>query len=128
MKSIFSIAIFFSLVLMNSATPAQIIVGNLGLEKLPPMDSRKVVGTWKLKEMTCTRSIEEARSRYFMVARCQGVNSDDKGILLAKLGDNLYQSQANGWSYEIADTGFLQVRNRSGAVILNGEPHPRLWP
>lgn len=128
MKNIFSIAIFFSLALMNSATPAQIIVGNLGLEKLPPTDSRKVVGTWKLKEMTCTRSIEEAHSRYFMVARCQGVNADDKGILLAKLGDNLYQSLSNGWSYVIADTGFLQVRNRSGAVILNGEPHSRLWP
>jgi len=78
--------------------------------------------------MSCTRSIEQAHSRYFMVARCDGVRSDDKGILLAKLGDNLYQSQANGWSYEIADTGSLQIRNRSGAVVLNGEPHSRLWP
>ncbi|OGA00489.1 MAG: hypothetical protein A2Z44_07205 [Betaproteobacteria bacterium RBG_19FT_COMBO_58_11] len=128
MKNRLAAAIFLSLILVNGATSAQIIVGNLGLEKLPPTDSRKVVGTWKLKEMTCTRSIEQAHSRYFMVARCDGGHSDDKGILLAKLSDNLYQSQANGWSYEIAETGILQVRNRSGAVILNGEPHPRLWP
>ncbi len=128
MKNILAVAIFFSFALMHGATPAQIIVGNLGLEKLPPTDSRKVVGTWLLKEMTCTRSIEQAHSRYFMVARCDGGHADDKGILLAKLGDNLYQSSSNGWSYEIADTGSLQVRNRSGAVILNGEPHSRLWP
>ena len=128
MKNRFAVAICFSLALVNSAMSAQIIVGNLGLEKLPPTDSRKVVGTWKLKEMTCTRSIEQAHSRYFMVARCQGVNSDDKGILLAKLGDKLYQSQANGWSYEIAESGLLQVRNRSGYVVLNGEPHSSLWP
>lgn len=128
MKNRLAAAIFLSLILVNGATSAQIIVGNLGLEKLPPADSRKVVGTWKLKEMACTRSIEQAHSRYFMVARCDGGHSDDKGILLAKLCDNLYQSQANGWSYEIEDNGGLQVRNRSGAVILNGEPHPRLWP
>lgn len=128
MKSKLAVAILFFLVLVNSAASAQIIVGNLGLEKLPPTDSRKVVGTWKLKEMSCTRSIEQAQSHYFMVARCGGGHADDKGILLAKVGDNLYQSQANGWSYEIADTGLLQVRNRSGAVILNGEPQVRLWP
>lgn len=128
MKNRLAVAIFFSLILVNGVSAEQIIVGNLGLEKLPPTDSRKVLGTWLLKEMSCTRSIEQAHSRYFMVARCGGGHSDDKGILLAKLGDHLYQSQANGWSYEIADTGFLQVRNRSGDVILNGEPHPHLWP
>lgn len=128
MKNKFTSAIFFFLVLMNGAISAQIIVGNLGLETLPPTDARIVVGTWLIKEMGCTRSIEQAHSRYFMVARCDGVRSDDKGILLAKLGDHLYQSQSNGWSYEIVDTGFLQIRNRSGAVMLNGAPHPRLWP
>ena len=128
MKNRFAVAVLFSLVLINSALAEQIIVGNLGLEKLPPTRSRTVVGTWLLKEMSCTRSIEQAHSRYFMVARCDGVRADDKGILLAKLDDNLYQSPSNGWSYEIADTGVLHIRNRSGSVILNGEPHPQLWP
>jgi len=128
MKNIFATAIFFSFGLINSASSEQIIVGNLGLEKLPPAHHRLVVGTWLLKEMGCTRSIEEANSRYFMVARCEGVRADDKGILLAKLGDKLYQSQTNGWSYEIAESGALQVRNRSGDVVLNGAPHPQLWP
>lgn len=128
MKNRLAAAIFTSSVLISSAMADQIIVGNLGLEQLPPNHSRKVVGTWLLKEMSCTRSIEEANSRFFMVSRCEGGRSDDKGILLAKLGDNLYQSQTNGWSYEIADTGSLQIRNRNGAVILNGEPHSSLWP
>lgn len=128
MKNLFAIAILLSFGLVNRASSEQIIVGNLGLEKLPPAHSRTILGTWLLKEMGCTRSIEEAHSRYFMVARCEGVRSDDKGILLAKLGDNLYQSQSNGWSYEIAGTGSLQVRNRNGDVVLNGAPHSRLWP
>lgn len=128
MKNIFAVAIFFSLVLMNGATAEQIIVGNLGLEKLPPKDGRTVLGTWLLKEMACTRSIEQAHSRYFMVVRCDGGHADDKGIVLAKLGDNLYQSPSNGWSYQIAEAGLLQIRNRRGDVILNGAPHPHLWP
>lgn len=128
MKTRLAVLVVFCFGLLGSAHAAQIIVGNLGLEKLPPSDSRKVVGTWKLKEMTCTRSIESANNRYFMVARCGGGGSDDKGILLNKRGDKLYHSEANGWSYEIAETGLLQIRNRSGAVVLNGEPQSQLWP
>ena len=128
MKTGLAVVTLFLCAWVASASAAQIIVGNLGLEKLPPSESRKVVGTWKLKEMTCTRSIEHANNRYFMVARCGGGGSDDKGIVLAKQGDNLYHSEANGWSYEIAETGGLQIRNRSGAVVLNGEPHAQLWP
>lgn len=128
MKNIIYVSLFLYSVLINGASADQIIVGNLGLEKLPPAHSRTILGTWLLKEMSCTRSIEEADTRIFMVSRCNGMRAVDKGILLAKLGDNLYQSQSNGWSYEIAGTGTLQVRNRSGAVVLNGEPHSRLWP
>ena len=132
MKNLLSAALLFSLMLINGATSAQIIVGNLGLEKLPPASSRKVVGAWLLKEMRCTRSIEQAYARYFMVARCDGVRSaDDQGVLLLKHADNHYHSPANGWSYLIEDNGALQIRNRTGAVVLTGvaQANPTsLWP
>lgn len=131
MKNLLSAALLFSLMLINGATSAQIIVGNLGLEKLPPASSRKVVGAWLLKEMRCTRSIEQAYARYFMVARCEGVRSDDQGVLLLKQADNHYHSPANGWSYVIEDNGALQIRNRTGAVVLTGvaQANPTsLWP
>jgi len=131
MKNLLSAALLFSLMLINGTTSAQIIVGNLGLEKLPPASSRKVVGAWLLKEMRCTRSIEQAYARYFMVARCEGVRSDDQGVLLLKQADNHYHSPANGWSYVIEDNGALQIRNRTGAVVLTGvaQANPTsLWP
>lgn len=131
MKNLLSAALLFSLMLINGATSAQIIVGNLGLEKLPPASSRKVVGAWLLKEMRCTRSIEQAYARYFMVARCDGVRSDDQGIVLTKHGDNHYHSPANGWSYLIEDSGALQIHNRKGEIVLTGvaQANPSsLWP
>ena len=132
MKNLLSAALLFSLMLINGATFAQIIVGNLGLEKLPPESSRKVVGAWLLKEMRCTRSIEQAYARYFMVARCDGVRSaDDQGVLLLKHADNHYHSPANGWSYLIEDNGALQIRNRTGAIVLTGVPQENPtspWP
>ena len=132
MKKLLSAALLFSLMLISGATSAQIIVGNLGLEKLPPASSRKVVGAWLLKEMRCTRSIEQAYARYFMVARCDGVRSaDDQGVLLLKHADNHYHSPANGWSYLIEDNGALQIRNRTGAVVLTGvaqENPTSPWP
>ena len=132
MKNLLSTALLVSLALITGGASAQIIVGNLGLEKLPPASSRKVVGAWLLKEMRCTRSIEQAYARYFMVARCEGVrNSDDQGVLLLKQADNHYHSPANGWSYVIEDNGALQIRNRTGAVVLTGVAQanpPSLWP
>ena len=120
MKNLLSAALLFSLALITGGAPAQIIVGNLGLEKLPPASSRKLVGAWLLKEMRCIRSIEQAYARYFMVARCEGVRSDDQGVLLVKQADNHYHSPGNGWSYEIEDNGALQIRNRKGEVVLTG--------
>ena len=131
MKNLLSTALLFSWVLMSGSPSAQIVVGNMGLEKLPPASSRKVLGAWLLKEMQCTRSIEQAHSKYFMVARCEGVRSDDQGIVLTKHGDNHYHSPANGWSYLIEDSGALQIRNRKGEIVLTGVAQaspPSLWP
>ena len=131
MKNLLSTALLFSWVLMSGSPSAQIVVGNMGLEKLPPASSRKVVVAWLLKEMRCARSIEQAHSKYFMVARCEGVRSDDQGIVLTKHGDNHYHSPANGWSYLIEDSGALQIRNRKGEIVLTGVAQaspPSLWP
>lgn len=112
----------------GSASADQLIIGDMGLESLPPQDSRKIMGTWLMKDMGCTRSIEAAQDRLFMVARCKGIRAADKGLLLAKVSDSVYQSKTNNWSYEIATDGVLIMRNRRGDVVTVGQPHSDLWP
>ena len=91
---------------------AQIIVGNLGFEKIPVSENRRVVGTWLLTVMACTRSIEEVDDRYFMVSRCKGKKADGTGLPLRKMHANLYEGQTTSWSYEIAENGSLIMRSR----------------
>ena len=59
--------VVLALSLSNSVNAAQIIVGNLGFEKIPVGQDRRVVGTWWVKALACTRSIEAVGERYFMV-------------------------------------------------------------
>lgn len=112
---------------MAPAFSASIIVGNLGLEQLPPNEFRRVIGTWLLKETGCTRSIEAVQGNYFMVARCSNVRDDEKGLPLTKQSETNYLGKATGWAYEIDGEGKLNIRTRAGASMV-AEPHKKLWP
>ena len=116
-----------ALSLANPVNAAQIIVGNLGFEKIPVGQDRRVVGTWLLKTMACTRSIEEVGDRYFMVSRCKGKKADGTGLPIRKMSASLYEGQTTNWSYEIAENGSLIMRNRKGVELI-GEPHADPWP
>ena len=119
-----------SVLVLLAASPAfsaNIIVGNLGLEKLPPNEHRRVIGTWLLKDTGCTRSIEAVQGNYFMVARCSNIPGDDKGLPLSKLDETHYQGKVTGWAYEISEDGSLAIRTRAGSLMV-AEPHAKLWP
>lgn len=105
----------------------QIIVGNLGFEKIPTGEQRRVVGTWLMKTLACTRSIEEIGDRYFMVSRCKDKREDGNGLPLRKMHAALYEGKTTTWSYEIAENGTLIMRNSRGAELI-GEPQAGLWP
>lgn len=113
--------------LANPVNATQIIVGNLGFEKIPVGQDPRVVGTWLLKTMACTRSIEEVGDRYFMISRCKGKKADGTGLPIRKINAVLYEGQTTNWSYEITDNGLLIMRNRKGVELI-GEPHADLWP
>jgi hypothetical protein len=113
--------------LAQAVNAAQIIVGNLGFEKIPADQDRRVVGTWLLKKLACTRSIEAVGDRYFMVSRCKGKKADGTGLPIRKMSAALYEGQTTSWSYEIAANGSLIMRSRRGVELI-GEPHAGLWP
>ena len=116
-----------ALPLTHAATAAQIIVGNLGFEKIPTGQERHRVGTWLVKSLGCTRSIEEVGERFFMVSRCKGKKADGTGLPLRKMSAVLYEGETTTWSYEITENGSLLMRSRRG-IELFGEPHADLWP
>ena len=119
--------VVLALSLSNPVNATQIIVGNLGFEKIPVGQDRRVVGTWWVKALACTRSIEAVGERYFMVSRCKGKKADGTGLPIRKMSASLYEGQTTNWSYEIADNGSLIMRNRKGVELI-GEPHADLWP
>jgi len=119
-----------SLWLLAGMMPAQatgIVIGNLGFEKIPTGESRRVLGTWFLQKLGCTRSIEEVGERYFMVSRCPGKAEDGDGLPLRKLSDVWYEGKTTGWTYRILDSGALLMRSARGSE-WHGEPHHSLWP
>ncbi len=113
--------------LAQSVSGTQIIVGNLGFEKIPTNENRRVVGTWFLKVLDCTRSIEAVGDHYFMVSRCRDKREDGTGLPIRKMSATLYEGQTTTWSYEIVENGSLVMRSRRGAEMI-GEPHTALWP
>lgn len=120
-------SIMLAMLLTQTAGAAQIIVGNLGFEKIPASENRRIVGTWLLKTLDCTRSIEAVEDRFFMVSRCRGKAEDGSGLPIRKVQANLYEGQTTNWSYHIAEDGSLTMRNRRGLEYF-GEPHAELWP
>ena len=122
-----SFVVLSALSLPNPGNAAQIIVGNLGFEKIPVGQDRRVVGSWWVKALSCTRSVEEVGDRYFMVSRCKGKKADGSGLPIRKMNASLYEGQTTNWSYEIAENGSLIMRSHGGVELI-GEPHADLWP
>ncbi len=105
----------------------QIIVGNMGFEKIPLGVERQVVGKWWVKTLSCTRSIEEVGERYFMISQCKGKKPDGTGLPIRKVNASLYEGLTSTWTYEIAANGSLIMRSRKGMQLI-GEPPPEPWP
>ena len=115
------LCVVLSALSLPSVNATQIIVGNLGFEKIPAGQDRRVIGTWWVKALACTRSIEEVGDRYFMVSHCKGKNPDGTGLPLRKMSASLYAGQTTTWTYEIAANGSLIMRSRRGVELI-GEP------
>ncbi len=120
-------SILLALLLTQTAGATRIIVGNLGFEKIPASENRRIVGTWLLRTLDCTRSIEAVNDRFFMVSRCRGKAQDGSGLPIRRVQADLYEGQTTNWTYQIAENGSLVMRNRRGMEYI-GEPHADLWP
>jgi hypothetical protein len=105
----------------------QIIVGNMGFEKIPVGVERRVVGKWFVKALSCTRSIEEVGERYFMTSQCKGKKPDGTGLPIRKMSASLYEGLTSSWTYEVAANGSLIMRSRKGIQLI-GESPLEPWP
>ncbi|WP_157360051.1 hypothetical protein [Caldimonas brevitalea] len=97
-------------------------------EKLPAAAGRQVIGTWKLQDGTCTRSIEQIVDRFFIVARCRHPADIDGsiGIPLSRLSERAFRNRS-GVRYEIQEDGTLHVI-ANDIVYDRGTPQKDLWP
>jgi hypothetical protein len=95
---------------------------------LPKEAKREVIGTWRLRDSKCTRSIEQVAEQFYIVARCrQPADIDGSvGVPLTRISDKLYRN-LSGVHYEIQGDGHLLVKVKD-EVFDRGVPQSELWP
>ncbi|MFT3963726.1 hypothetical protein [Propionivibrio sp.] len=91
----------------------------LGIEKLPPVENRKIVGTWFSKDIGCTRSFEQVSQKYFEVMRCKDDSGGADGSPLSKINSNTFRPlppRRTGDHYVIKNNGDLEARDNEGLI------------
>ncbi|CAN7784020.1 hypothetical protein LJR175_008368 [Variovorax sp. LjRoot175] len=102
------------------------------LELLAPEKERRIVGTWLKDELLghrCTRSIEEARSSFYEVTRCDDGGGGKHGERIQRVSATRYHRIDNtaGDYYVIMKNGDLELRDTHGRIGV--EPrYGALWP
>lgn len=98
---------------------------------LPPIEQRKIIGTWLTKSPpdTCTRSFEEVRTKVYEVIRCIDGSGGKTGRLVTAASTKKFLSRTSrtGDYYLIQPNGHLSVRDRDGEIGLEPK-HASLWP
>ena len=99
------------------------------------MNERRVVGVWLVRNMPvpCTRSIEEAFGRFYVVSRMldeegkqtAAVNGS-RGLPVERVSPTEYRS-ATGTTYLVQDDGGL-LSYQEAEVLFEASPHKELWP
>lgn len=102
----------------------------LGIEKLPPVEKRKIIGTWFRSDRGCTLSFEQVGSKYYDVGRCGDGSGGKDGVQVLRANGTTFRplsSTRSGDYYVIQKDGDLAVRDNDGLV----ETLPKqsdLWP
>jgi hypothetical protein len=93
---------------------------------LPPLNERKVIGTWEVWPEV-TMSIEEVRGNTYSVLRSKYCESGSKGTPLTRQGRRYMESgNSNGKYYVILPSGELAAHDRQG-YIESYEKQSGLW-
>lgn len=103
---------------------------SLGIEKLPPVEKRKLIGTWYDRDGGCTRSFEQVGSKYYDVLRCKDGSGGKEGAQVSRANSSTFRpipSRSSGDHYVIQNNGDLAVRDKDG-LIDTLPKHSSLWP
>lgn len=102
---------------------------SLGIEKLPPVEKRTIIGTWYNRDNDCTRSFERVGSKYYDVLRCKDGSGGKEGTQISKANSSTFRpipSRRSGDHYVIQNNGDLAVRDKDG-LIDTMPKHSNLW-
>ena len=97
---------------------------------LPPLEKRKIVGTWYSRTLKCTRSFEQAEGKYFEVNRFSNKTGGNDGTELIKVSKNKFQKKSGarfGDYFLINADGSLGIYDQDGLVDTL-PTHTGLWP
>lgn len=103
---------------------------SLGIEKLPPVEKRTIIGTWYSSDNDCTRSFEQVGSKYYDVLRCKDGSGGKEGTQISRVNSSTFRpipSRSSGDHYVMLHNGDLAVRDRDG-LIDTLPKHSSLWP
>lgn len=98
---------------------------------LPPIEQRKIIGTWLTKPPpgSCTRSFEAVRGKVYNVVRCSDGSGGKTGQVIAVASPKKFLSPTSttGDYYLILQNGDLSVRDKDGEIEVEPK-HSDLWP
>ncbi len=103
---------------------------SLGIEKLPPVEKRTIIGTWYDSDIDCTRSFEQVGSNYYDVLRCKDGSGGKEGTQISRGNSTTFRpipSRRSGDHYVMLENGDLAVRDRDGLIDTLSK-HSSLWP
>lgn len=98
--------------------------------QLPPVEKRKIIGTWYNRDNGCTRSFEQVASKYYDVVRCKDGSGGKDGTQVSRANPSTFRpilSSSSGDHYVIQNNGDLAVRDKDG-LIDTLPKHGNLWP
>ena len=101
-----------------------------GTAFLPPVEKRKIIGTWYSKTLKGTRSFEQVDGKHYEVLRGKGNTGGDDGLEIVKIGKNKFKKKSvssSGDYYVINADGSLGIFDRDGLVDTLPKNNG-LWP
>lgn len=98
--------------------------------RLPPVEKRKIIGTWLNRAFRVTRSFEQVGSQYYEVLRGSDGSGGDTGKPILKIGNNKFRkkdSSRNGDYFVIEKDGSLGIYDKDGHIDTLPK-HTGLYP
>jgi hypothetical protein len=98
---------------------------------LPPLEKRKVIGTWLTKAIdgSCTRSFEVVNKKVYRVGRCSDGSGGKTGQEITQVSAKKFLSPTSttGDYYVILENGDLSIRDKDGENTIEPK-HVGVFP